>query len=145
MNLLFDQMAGAGMTAPLAIARVDIDPITLLGSFGFLTSLNDANQGIALVAGVDEFNWTIEFQRGGIPNEKGTIVTVAQALIDPALSISLVQPTSAMVSLMGEGIANGSSALVTVVQQTDTVDVDIELFGAAVPFSVVVFGRNGGL
>ena len=147
MNLLFDQVTGGGVTMPLAVMLIDPIANSGAGVFLFLASLNVDDTGITLVAGVDQFNWTIEFDRGGVLNEQGLGVSVAEATVDTALSVQLIQPTSAVVNLVDESITDGAFVTPTVVQQTDIVEVDIVLsgLGTAIPFSVVVFGRNGGL
>lgn len=144
INLLYDQVAGAAMTAPLLVAAVDPAGNNGNGSFDYLQSLNSGNVGIA-VAGA-ALVWTVTVDHGGIPNEDGAVTTVAEATVDPALSINLVSPLRCTVTLNAPGLANGARAVVTsVTHNTDDSDFVITQSGivTAVPFTLVVYGRNG--
>lgn len=144
INLLFDQIAGAAMTAPLLVAVVDPAGNGGAGEFTYLQSLHSGNVGITVSGSL--LQWEVHVEHGGIPNESGAVTSVAEATVDPGLSINLTAPLRCAVTLNAPGLPNAARAVVTMVG-VGTTDTDFLITQSgvvtAVPFTLVVYGRNG--
>lgn len=136
VNPLFDIAAGLAMVSPFAVATVDG------GEFTYLAIMDGAAYGLT-VETTSALVTTLTYQRGGYADENGNVVTYSDATTTPSLSDALHNVISADVQLLGDSVAVGNTISALVDQATDTIIVTQAGVAASVPFSILLWGRNG--
>lgn len=147
LNLLFDQVAGAGLLAPLLVAVVDPLANGGAGEFLHLRTVNDQQLGFEIIT-VSATVTRIRVARGTIPNENGASVTVADAQANPAtLSLQLIATMAAETQFhTALSLDSGARVEVDIAPGADFVDIDCTRVAQSVwrPFVVLGWSRNGG-